>query len=161
MSRISNSVSGSTSTVTANSATEYMSPKTTTSGSTNTVTVSSYLGEPTPTTTKSNPTEGSTPHVELRKTTSMAPQNYNTSFSMMRKRVEQSLPNQALTLFAPVGMAEDLTKVQLILCNEIKTELKAVKESIAAIPFDEVQRKVTEATTMLEERMSSLEDPIQ
>ena len=77
---------------------------------------------------------------------------------MMRKRVEQGLPNQALTLFAPVGMAEDLTKVQLILCNEIKTELKAVKESIAAIPFDDVQRKITEATTMLEERMSSLED---
>ena len=76
----------------------------------------------------------------------------------MRKRVEQGLPNQALTLFAPVGMAEDLTKVQLILCKEIKTELKAVKESIAAIPFDDVQRKVTEATTMLEERMISLED---
>ena len=55
-------------------------------------------------------------------------------------------------------MAEDLTKAQLILCNEIKTELKAVKESIAAISFDDVQRKVTETTTMLEERMNSLED---
>ena len=41
--------------------------------------------------------------------------HYNTSGSVMRKRVEQGLPNQALTLFAPVGMAEDLTKVQLIL----------------------------------------------
>ena len=40
----------------------------------------------------------------------------------------------------------------------VKTEIKAVKESIAAIPFDDVQRKVTEATIMLEERMSSLED---
>ena len=85
----------------------------------------------------------------------MAAENYNTSGSMMRKRVEQGLPNQALILFAPVGMAEDLTKVQLIQCNEIKTELKAVKESIAAIPFDDVQRKVPEATTMLEERMKT------
>ena len=95
---------------------------------------------------------------EWRETTRMAAENYNTSGSMMRQRVEQSLPNQPLTLFAPIGMAEDLTKVQLILCNEIKTELKAVKEYIAAIPIDDVQRKVTEATTMLEERMSNLED---
>ena len=159
MPRISNPVSGSTSTVTASCATEYMSPKTSTSGSINTVTVSSNLGEPTPTTTTSNPTEDSTPHAEWKKTTGIrTSESYNTSGSMMRKRVEQSLPNQALTLFTPVGMAEDLTKVQLILCNEIKTELKAVKESIAAISFDDVQRKVTEATTMLEERMSSLED---
>ena len=75
-----------------------MSPKTSTSGSTNTVTDNSNLGEPTPTTTTFNPTEGSTPHAEWRKTTSVAPQNYNTSGSMMRKRVEQGLPNQALTL---------------------------------------------------------------
>ena len=115
-----------------------MPPKSLTSGSTNTVTVSSTLGDPTPTPTTSNPTEDSTPHAEWRETTNMAPQNYNTSGSMMRKRVERGLPNQALTLFVPVGMVEDLTKVQLILCNEIKTELKAVKESIAAIPFDDV-----------------------
>ena len=158
MPRISNPISGSTSTVTASSAAEHMSPKISTSGSTNTGTVSSNLGEPTPTTTTFNPTEGSSPHVELKKTTSVAPQNYNTSGSVMRKRVDQGLPKLALTLFAPVGMAEDLTKVQMILCNEIKTELKAVKESIATIPFDDVQRKVTEATTMLEERMSNLED---
>ena len=156
MPRISNPVSGLTSTVTASSTAEHMSPKTSILGLTNSV-VSSKLGELT-TTTTSNPTEGYTPHAEWKKTTGMASQNYNTSGSMMRKRVEQGLPNQALTLFEPVGMAEDITKVQLILCNEIKTELKAVKQSIAAIPFDDVQRKVTEATTMLEERMSNLED---
>ena len=64
MPRISNPGSGSTSTVTVSSATEYVSPKTSTSGSTNTVTVSSNLGETTPTSTTSNPTEGSTPHAE-------------------------------------------------------------------------------------------------
>ena len=101
MPRISNPVSGSTSTVTVSSATEYMSPKTSTSGSTNTVTVSSNLGETTPTSTTSNPTEGSTPHAEWRKTTRMATENYNTSGSMMRNKVEQGLPNQAITLFAP------------------------------------------------------------
>ena len=130
--KISNPVSVSTSTVTASSAAEHMSPKTTTSGLTNIVTVSSNLGEPTTTTTSLNSSEGSTPHAEWRKTTRMTTENYNTPGSMMRNRVEQSLPKQVLTLFAPVGMAEDLAKVQLVLCNEIKTELKAVKESIAS-----------------------------
>ena len=55
-------------------------------------------------------------------------------------------------------MAEDLTKIQFTLCNEIKTELQAVKESVAAIPFTELKNKVTEATTNLEERMCGLED---
>ena len=61
-------------------------------------------------------------------------------------------------MFAPISMAEDLTKIQLILCKEIKTEIQAVKESIATIPFDDMQRKITEATTMLEERITRLEE---
>ena len=76
----------------------------------------------------------------------------------MKNKVEQSLPNQAKTLFAPVGIAEDLARIQLILCEEIKTEIQAVKESIATIPFNDVQGKITEATTLLEERMTRLEE---
>lgn len=57
-----------------------------------------------------------------RRTTS-----YNTSEAVLRKRMGKSQPNQALTFFAPLAMAEDLAKVQLILCNDIKGELKAVK----------------------------------
>ena len=63
-----------------------------------------------------------------------------------------------LTLFAPLGMAEDLTKIQFTLCNEIKTKLQAVKESVAAIPFSDLQKKIVETTTSLEERMCGLED---
>ena len=85
------------------------------SGSTYTITVSSNPGETTTTTTTANTAEGSTPHAEWKKTTSVVSENYNTSGRIMRKRVEQGLPNQAITLFVPVGMAEDLTKVQLIL----------------------------------------------
>ena len=118
--------------------------------STATVTVSSTLGEETPSTTTSNPTEGSTPHAECTV-------NKTSDFIMMNN-VEQSLPNQARTLFAPVGIAEGLANIQLILCEEIKTEIQAVKESIATIPFDDVQRKITEATTLLEERMTRLEE---
>ena len=76
----------------------------------------------------------------------------------MKNKVEQSLPNQTKTLFAPVGIAEDLARIQLILCEEIKTEIQAVKESITTIPFDDVKRKIAEATTLLEERMTRLEE---
>ena len=125
--------------------------------STNTVIVSSTLGEETPSTTTSNPTEGSTSHADCRRTNRRATVN-KTSSSMMKNEVEQRLPNQAKTLFVPVGIAEDLAKIQLILCEEIKTEIQAVKKSIAAIPFDDRQRKITEATIQLEERMTRLEE---
>ena len=90
-----------------------------------------------------HPTQLKVPHPILNgeMTTRMATENYNTSGSMMKNKVEQSLPNQAKTLFAPIGMAEDLAKIQLILCNEIKTEIQAVKESIATIPLDDVTEK--------------------
>ena len=122
---------------------KYSMPKT----STNTVIVSSTLGEETPSTTPSNPVEVSTSHAECRRTNRRATVN-KTSGSMMKNEVEQSFPNQAKTLFAPVGLVEDLARIQL----------NSVKESIATIPFDDVQRKITEATTLLEERMTRLEE---
>ena len=118
-----------------------------TSGSTYTMTVSSNPGETTTTTTAAN---GSTPHAEWK--------NYNTSGKIMRRRIEQGLPNQAITLFVPIGMAEDLTKVQLVLCNEIKTEIQEVKNIITAFPFEEMQRNFCEITTVLDERMTNLEE---
>ena len=83
---------------------------------------------------------------------------FNKSGSVLRKRIEEGHPNQAFTLFAPIIMPEDLTKIQFTLCNKIKTELQAVKKSVAAIPFPELRNKVTEATTNLEERICGLED---
>ena len=55
-------------------------------------------------------------------------------------------------------MAEDLTKVQLILCKEIKTEIQEVKNLITAIPHEEMQRNFSEIATLLDERMSNLEE---
>ena len=128
------------------------------SGSTYTITVSSNPSETTTTTTTANTAEGSTPYAEWKKATSVVSENYNTSGRIIKKRVEQGLPNQALTLFVPVGMAEDLTKVQLILCNEIKTEIQAVNNIITTFPFEEMQRNFSEIATMLDERMTNLED---
>ena len=98
----------------------------------------------------SNQTEGSSSHAECTVN--------KTSDFMMMNNVEQSLSNQAGTLFAPVGIAENLVNIQLILCEEIKTEIQAVKESITNILFGDVQRKIIEATTQLEERMTRLEE---
>ena len=77
----------------------------------------------------------------------------------MRRRVEQGLPSPAITLFAQIGMAEDLTKVQLILCREIKTEIQEVKNLITStIPHDRFLQNFSELATMLAERMTNLED---
>ena len=55
---------------------------------------------------------------------------YNTSGTEMKRRIEDGKPNQAVTLFAPVGVAEDLSKTQYLLYGEIKQELKLLKESV-------------------------------
>ena len=70
--------------------------------------------------------------------------NKTSEFHDDERMLSRALPNQARTLFVPVGIAEGLANIQLILCEEIKTEIQAVKKSIATIPIDDVQRKITE-----------------
>ena len=82
---------------------------------------------------------------------------FNTSGTTMKKRIEDEKPTQAVTLFAPVGVAEDLSKTQYLLCGEIKEELKLLKQSIAEIPFQELRKQVQDLTKNLETRMCSLE----
>ena len=82
---------------------------------------------------------------------------FNTSGTTMKKRIEEGKPTQAVTLFAPVGVAEDLSKTQYLLCGEIKEELEALKQSIAEIPFQELSKQVQDLSKNLEIRMCSLE----
>ena len=111
------------------------------------MTTCSSAGETTTTTTKVKPAEGP-----------LHPENFNTSGGVMKRRVEQGLPCPAITLFAPIGMAEDLTKVQLILCKEIKSEIQEVKSLITSIPHEKILQNFTELATLLDERMTNLED---
>ena len=120
----------------------------TNAGSTYTITVSSNPGEVATTTTTT----------KIADIPTSLPENINTSGRTMRRRIEQGLPSQAITLFAPIGMAEDLTKVQLILCKEIKTEIQEVKKLITSIPHEEIQRNFSEFSIVLDERMTSLEE---
>ena len=82
---------------------------------------------------------------------------YNTSGAWMKKRVEEGQPAHIATLFAPIGVAEDLSKTQYLLCGEIKEELKVLKETIAEIPFQDLSKQVQELSKNLEIRMCSLE----
>ena len=75
---------------------------------------------------------------------------FNTSDTEMKRRIEDGKPNQAVTLFAPVGVAKDLPKTQYLLCSEIKQELKLLKESITAIPFQELTKQIQELASNLE-----------
>ena len=120
----------------------------TNAGPTYTMTVSSNPGEVTTTTTTT----------KIADIPTSLPENINTSGKTMRRRIEQGLPSQAITLFAPIGMAEDLTKVQLILCKEIKTEIQEVKNLITTIPHEEIQRNFSNLAILLDERMTNLED---
>ena len=82
---------------------------------------------------------------------------YNTSGATLKKNAEEGKSIPAVTLFAPVGIAEDLSKTQFLLCGEIKDELKALKHSIDEIPFQELSKQVQDLSKNLETRMCSLE----
>ena len=82
---------------------------------------------------------------------------FNTSGTTMKKRIEDGQPTQAVTFFAPVGIAEDLSKTQYLLCGEIREELRALKQTIAEIPFQELSKQVQNLSKNLEIRMCSLE----
>ena len=75
----------------------------------------------------------------------------------MKKRNEDGKPTQAVTLFVLVGVAENLSKTQYLLCGEIKEELRLLKQSITEIPFKELSKQVQDLTKNLETRMCALE----
>ena len=56
-----------------------------------------------------------------------------------------------------VGVAEDLSKTQYLLCGEIKAELKLLKQSTAEIPFQELTKQVQDLARNLEVRICALE----
>ena len=74
----------------------------------------------------------------------------------MKNRIEDGKPTQAVTLFVPVGVAEDLSKTQYLQCGEIKEELKLLKQSITDIPFQELTKQIQDLARNLEVRMCAL-----
>ena len=99
--------------------------------------VASQLVQPSTNTNSANPKVYTTSSYGNPPTKPVTP-IFNTSGTTMKKRIEDGKPTQAVTLFAPVGIAEDLSRTQYLLCGDIKEELKAMKQSIAEIPFQEL-----------------------
>ena len=126
-------------------------------GSTSTVTASSATSKPSTTTKTADLVEVSTSQTDKKRPThtSFDEIGFNKSSSVLRRRIEEGHLNQAFTLFAPLSMAGDLTKIQFTLCNEIKAELQAIQKAVAAIPFDAMKNDITETTKIMEERMRS------
>ena len=88
-------------------------PKTSTapSGSTYTVTSSVATGGQSTATTMADGAEASTSKKDESKPSGIfAGVGFNKTGSVLKRRIEEGHPNQAFTLFAPIGMAEDLTK---------------------------------------------------
>ena len=131
-------------------------PRTSTSPSSSTSTVTSSVATGGPSTTTTTAESAEADEVSTSKTDNNKPGNtfdgieHSKPPSVLSKRIEEGKQNQAFTLFAPLGMSEDLVKIQFTLCNDIKAELQALKESVTAIPFTDLKNKATEATTNLE-----------
>ena len=82
---------------------------------------------------------------------------FDTSGTTMKNRIEDGKPTQAVTLFALVGVAEDLSKTHFLQCGEIKEELKLLKQSITEIPFQELTKQGQNLASNIEVRMCALE----
>ena len=112
---------------------------TSTSSSTSALTASSATEKPSTSTTTANAAEAFTSQNDKKKPTNRFDViGFNKSASVLRWRIEECHPNQ--TLFAPLSMAKDLTKIQFSLYNEIKAELQAVKNHL--LPFHLMQRRM-------------------
>ena len=75
---------------------------------------------------------------------------FNTSGTVIKNRIEDGKPTQVVTLFAPVAVAEDLSKTQYLLCSEMKEDLKSLKQSITEIPFHELSKQIQDLASNLE-----------
>ena len=52
---------------------------------------------------------------------------FNTSGTTIKKIIEDGKPTQAVTLFAPVGIAEDLSRTQYLLCGRHKGRIEGIE----------------------------------
>ena len=130
-------ISTVSSTVTASSATENISTKTSTA----------------------DPTAVSTSQAENRNPIGRSEDpGYNKTPAGEMNNIRQGQPNHAYTLFASLSMAEDLTKIILTLSKEVKAELQTMEKIIATLPIAEMKKMIAETTKNMEDRMKGLED---
>ena len=61
------------------------------------------------------------------------------------------------TVFAPITLVESLTKTNLLLVADMKSELQSIHNQLSTIPFEEIRKEQSQAFEKVNERMEALE----
>ena len=61
------------------------------------------------------------------------------------------------TVFAPITLVESLTKTNLLLVADMKSELQSIHNQLSTIPFEEIRKEQSHAFEKMNERMEALE----
>ena len=61
------------------------------------------------------------------------------------------------TVFAPITLVESLTKTNLLLVADMKSELQSIHNQLSTIPFEEVRKEQSQSFDKVNERMETLE----
>ena len=61
------------------------------------------------------------------------------------------------TVFAPITLVESLTKTNLLLVADMKSELQSIHNKLSTIPFEEIRKEQSQAFEKVNERMEALE----
>ena len=60
-------------------------------------------------------------------------------------------------MFAPITLVESLTKTNLLLVADMKSELQSIHNQLSTIPFEEVRKEQSQSFDKVNERMETLE----
>ena len=60
-------------------------------------------------------------------------------------------------MFAPITLVESLTKSNLLLLADMKSELQSIHNKLSTIPFEEIRKEQSQAFEKVDERMETLE----
>ena len=65
--------------------------------------------------------------------------------------------HRSLTVFAPITLVESLTKTNLLLVADMRSELQSIHNQLSTIPFEEVRKEQSQSFDKVNERMETLE----
>ena len=65
------------------------------------------------------------------------------------------------TVFAPIALVESLTKTNLLLVADMKSELQSIHNQLTTIPFEEIRKEQTQAFEKMNEKNGSFGEKFQ
>ena len=64
---------------------------------------------------------------------------------------------ELLLSFAPIALVESLTKTNLLLVADMKSELQSIHNQLSTVPIEEIRKEQEQAFEKVNERMEALE----